>query len=48
MDIPHSTKQANKVTMQDNPAYSIATDKDNSVISTSSVMVTFTIFNEVK
>ena len=48
MDIPHSTKQANKVTMQDNPAYSIASDKDNSVISTSSVMVTFTIFNEVK
>ena len=56
MDIPesiHSTKQANEVTMQDNPAYSITSDnrveiQDNSVISTSSVMVTFTIFNEEK
>ena len=47
-DNSHSTKQGNKVAMKDNPAYFIPSDEiqDNSVISTSPVMVTFTVFKE--
>ena len=53
MDIPesiHSTKQTNKVTMQDNPAYSIPSEhpveiQDNPAYSG---VITHTVFNEVK
>ena len=53
MDIPegiHSTKQTNKVTMQDNPAYSIPSEhqveiQDNPAYSG---VITRTVFNEVK
>ena len=51
VDIPetiHSTKQGDNVAMQDNPAYSIPSDEiqDDSVVSTTPVMVTFTVFKE--
>ena len=56
MDIPegiHSTKQASKVAMQNNPAYSIPSEhqveiQDNPAYSTSSHVITCTVFNEVK
>ena len=56
MDIPegiHSTKQASKVTIQDNPAYSIPSEhqveiQDNPTYSTSSDVITCTVFNEMK
>ena len=56
MDIPkgiHSTKQPSKVTMQDNPDYSIPSEhqveiQDNPAYSASSHVITRTIFNEMK
>ena len=51
VDIPesiHSKKQGDNVAMQDNPAYFIPSDEiqDDSVVSTTPVMVTFTVFKE--
>ena len=51
VDIPetiHSARQGDKIAMQDNLTYSIPSNEiqDNFVISTSPVMVTFTIFKE--